>query len=91
MSPNLTAIANAEIEYALIKAKEIARMQTQYEKFSIEEIENSNKFVTEISIQDYIQIMSRNIVNFAMEDILRYEKFFIFMISFLLYIQLMND
>jgi hypothetical protein len=87
----LTAVANAEIEHVLVKVKEVARTQTQYEEFSIEEIENSNKSVTEISIQDYIQIISRNIVNFAIEDISRYKKFSISIINLLLYIQSMDD
>jgi hypothetical protein len=45
----------------------------------------------EISIQNYIQIMFRNIINFAMEDMSRYKKFSLFMISLLLHIQLMDD
>jgi hypothetical protein len=49
ISPNLTTVTNAEIKHALIKIKEIARTQTQYEKFFFEKTENSNKLITEIS------------------------------------------
>jgi hypothetical protein len=48
---NSTAIANAEIKYALIKIKEIARTQAQHEEFSIEEIENSNEFMTDFDLK----------------------------------------
>jgi hypothetical protein len=91
ISPNLTTIANAEIKYILVKVKEVARTQAQYEKFFIEKTENSNKFMIKISIQNYAQIMSRNIVNFAIESISRYKEFFIFIISLLLHIQSMDD
>jgi hypothetical protein len=91
MSPSSTAVANAENKHALAKVKEIARTQAQHEKFSIEEIENPNESIIKISIQDYAQTISRNIVNFAMEGISRYKKFSISIINFLLYIQLMDD
>jgi hypothetical protein len=88
---NSTAIANPEIKHVLAKIKEIARTQTQYEKFSIEEIESSNKSIIEISIQNYAQIMPRNIVNFAMKGISRYKKSSISIISFLQHIQSIDD
>jgi hypothetical protein len=50
MLSSSTAVVNAEIEHVLVKIKEVARTQAQYKEFFIEEIENSNKLMTEILI-----------------------------------------
>jgi hypothetical protein len=66
--------------------KEVTETQTQRKKFPIKEIKNSNESTIEISIRNYAQTMSRNIVNFAMEGMLRYKESSISIVSFLLHI-----